>query len=237
MARCQALELPQGDHSFDADLVCIVRHPADPQTGERVLGLLLSSREGYVLYWPDVTRNAKCETTINLSRAKTGRGSSPCFATHLTAIPVSIAPSLAFGCGLLRGVIQHVGITTPLTTHLVVCAQPAGFVLSTNQDTLHQLTVVDPLTGKDTLVRPQDCKGSGHALARPPTHRWSRTGNEAAGEAGEQAGRFREDAVVGQRANCALHLGTSSDAFRRNPSLRSLRAVRHCTAEMATVTG
>jgi hypothetical protein len=101
MARCQALELPQGEHSFDADLVCIVRHPADPQTGERVLGLLLSSREGYVLYWPDVTRNAKCETTINLSRAKTGRGSSPCFATHLTAIPVSIAPSLAFGCGML----------------------------------------------------------------------------------------------------------------------------------------
>jgi hypothetical protein len=93
MTRCLALELPQGEHSFDADLVCIVRHPADPQTGERVLGLLLSSREGYVLYWPDVTRNAKCETTINLSRAKTGRGGSPCFATHLTAIPVSIALS------------------------------------------------------------------------------------------------------------------------------------------------
>jgi hypothetical protein len=87
MSRCLPLELPQGDHTFDSELVCIVRHPADPQTGERVLGLLLSSKEGYVLYWPDVTRNAKCETTINLPRAKTGRGQS-CFATHLAAIPV-----------------------------------------------------------------------------------------------------------------------------------------------------
>lgn len=95
MPRCLGLELPSGGHTFDARLVCVVNHPPDPHTGERVLGLLVCSVEGYVLYWPDVTRNAKCETTINLSRGKSGRSGTPCIVTRLAAIPVPVAHPMA----------------------------------------------------------------------------------------------------------------------------------------------
>jgi len=83
IGRCFVFELPQDGHTFDARLVCVVRHSAN------MLGLLLSSKEGYILYWPDIERNTKHETTINLA---TGRAGSQCIAVQLIAIPVRSEP-------------------------------------------------------------------------------------------------------------------------------------------------
>jgi len=50
-ARCIRLELPDNGPTFDARLVCIVRHSATTgiSNSEGVLGLLVCSLEGYVL--------------------------------------------------------------------------------------------------------------------------------------------------------------------------------------------
>jgi hypothetical protein len=99
--RYTVLELPSTGHTFEAHLLCIVVHPPDQHNNDRTLGLLLSSKEGYLLYWPDVTVNSTLETTINFPQGRSARSSTTDYqVTHLVACQVRATTASVWVVGL-----------------------------------------------------------------------------------------------------------------------------------------